>query len=34
VDAIGRVFPMFELTLDGLKDAIKALTRKIHLTAA
>lgn len=34
VDAIGRVFPMFELTLDGLKDAIKALTRKINRTAA
>jgi uncharacterized protein with von Willebrand factor type A (vWA) domain len=31
VDAIGKIFPMFELTIDGLKDAIKALksrTRK------
>jgi hypothetical protein len=26
VDTIGKVFPMFELTVDGLKDAIKALT--------
>jgi len=26
VDAIGKVFPMYELTLDGLKDAIKSLT--------
>ncbi len=26
VDSIGKVFPMFELTLDGLKDAIKQLT--------
>ncbi len=25
VDTIGKVFPMFELTIDGLKDAIKAL---------
>jgi uncharacterized protein with von Willebrand factor type A (vWA) domain len=28
VDAVGKVFPMFELTLDGLKDAIKVLTSK------
>lgn len=28
VDTIGKVFPMFELTIDGLKDAIKALTSK------
>jgi uncharacterized protein with von Willebrand factor type A (vWA) domain len=34
VDAISRIFPMFELTLDGLKDAIKALTKKINRTAA
>ena len=34
VDAIGRIFPMFELTLDGLKDAVKALTRKVNRTAA
>jgi hypothetical protein len=26
VDTIGKVFPMFELTVDGLKDAIKSLT--------
>jgi uncharacterized protein with von Willebrand factor type A (vWA) domain len=26
VDTIGKVFPMFELTIDGLKDAIKSLT--------
>jgi uncharacterized protein len=26
VELIGKVFPMFELTLDGLKDAIKSLT--------
>jgi len=25
VDSISKVFPMFELTIDGLKDAIKAL---------
>ncbi len=25
VNAIGKIFPMFELTLDGLKDAIKSL---------
>ncbi len=25
VRAIGKIFPMFELTIDGLKDAIKAL---------
>ena len=28
VDTIGKVFPMFELTIDGLKDAIKALTSR------
>ncbi len=28
VDTIGKVFPMFELTVDGLKDAIKALTAR------
>jgi uncharacterized protein with von Willebrand factor type A (vWA) domain len=26
VDTISKVFPMFELTVDGLKDAIKSLT--------
>jgi uncharacterized protein with von Willebrand factor type A (vWA) domain len=26
VDTISKIFPMFELTLDGLKDAIKTLT--------
>jgi uncharacterized protein len=25
VNSIGKIFPMFELTLDGLKDAIKSL---------
>jgi uncharacterized protein len=34
VDAIGRVFPMFELTLDGLREAIKALTKKVNRNAA
>jgi len=34
VDAIGRVFPMYELTVDGLKDAIKALTSKVKRSAA
>jgi uncharacterized protein len=29
VDSIGKLFPMFELTVDGLKDAIKALTSKV-----
>ncbi len=28
VDTISKVFPMFELTIDGLKDAIKALTSR------
>ncbi len=28
VDTIGKLFPMFELTIDGLKDAIKALTSR------
>jgi uncharacterized protein with von Willebrand factor type A (vWA) domain len=28
VDSIGKIFPMFELTIDGLKDAIKALTSR------
>ncbi len=28
VDTIGKLFPMYELTIDGLKDAIKALTSK------
>jgi uncharacterized protein with von Willebrand factor type A (vWA) domain len=28
VDTIGKIFPMFELTLDGLKDGIRALTSK------
>jgi len=28
VDTISKIFPMFELTLDGLKDGIKALTSK------
>ncbi|MBP1747740.1 MAG: hypothetical protein H6Q52_279 [Deltaproteobacteria bacterium] len=28
VDTIGKIFPMFELTIDGLKDAIKALTSR------
>ncbi len=34
VDAISRLFPMYELTLDGLKDAIKALTSKVKRAAA
>lgn len=34
VDAIGRLFPMFELTLDGLKDAVKALTRRVKPASA
>jgi len=33
VDAIGKLFPMYELTLDGLKDAVKALTRKVKRAA-
>jgi uncharacterized protein with von Willebrand factor type A (vWA) domain len=28
VDSIGKIFPMFELTIDGLKDAIKSLTSR------
>jgi uncharacterized protein with von Willebrand factor type A (vWA) domain len=28
VDAIRKIFPMFELTLDGLKEAVSALTSK------
>ncbi|MCK9226665.1 MAG: VWA domain-containing protein [Syntrophorhabdaceae bacterium] len=28
VDTIGKIFPMYELTIDGLKDAIKALTSR------
>ncbi len=28
VDTIGKLFPMYELTIDGLNDAIKALTSK------
>ena len=28
VDTIGKMFPMYELTIDGLKDAIKALTSR------
>ncbi|MHB8110651.1 MAG: vWA domain-containing protein [Syntrophorhabdaceae bacterium] len=28
VDTISKVFPMYELTIDGLKDAIKALTSR------
>lgn len=28
VDSIAKVFPMYELTIDGLKDAIKTLTSK------
>ncbi len=28
VDTIGKIFPMFELTIDGLKDAIRALTSR------
>ncbi|OPX97844.1 MAG: VWA domain containing CoxE-like protein [Syntrophorhabdus sp. PtaU1.Bin002] len=28
VDTVGKIFPMFELTIDGLKDAIKTLTSK------
>jgi uncharacterized protein len=28
VDSIGKIFPMFELTIDGLKDAIKSLTAR------
>jgi uncharacterized protein with von Willebrand factor type A (vWA) domain len=34
VEAIGRLFPMYELTLDGLKDAVKALTIKTPRPAA
>ena len=34
VEAVSRIFPMFPLTLDGLKDAIKALTSKVKRTAA
>ena len=34
VDTIGKVFPMFELTIDGLKDAIKALTSRPKRPAA
>jgi hypothetical protein len=34
VDAISRIFPMYELTLDGLKDAIRALTSKVKRPAA
>jgi hypothetical protein len=33
VDAVGRMFPMYELTLDGLKDAVKGLTRKVRPAA-
>lgn len=29
VDTVSKVFPMFELTLDGLKDGIKALTSRV-----
>jgi uncharacterized protein len=28
VDTVGKIFPMFELTIDGLKDAIKSLTSR------
>jgi uncharacterized protein with von Willebrand factor type A (vWA) domain len=28
VDTIGKIFPMYELTIDGLKDAIKSLTSR------
>lgn len=28
VDTVGKIFPMYELTIDGLKDAIKALTSR------
>ena len=34
VEAIGKLFPMYELTLDGLKDAIKALATKVRRPAA
>ena len=34
VEAIAKLFPMYELTLDGLKDAIKALTTKVKRPAA
>jgi hypothetical protein len=34
VEAISRLFPMYELTLDGLKDAIKALSTKVKRPAA
>jgi len=27
------MFPMYELTLDGLKDAVKGLTRKVRPAA-
>ena len=33
VDAIAHLFPMYELTLDGLKDAIKGLSRKVKPAA-
>lgn len=29
VDAIGRVFPMYELTVDGLRDAVRTLRRPV-----
>jgi len=28
------MFPMYELTLDGLKDAVKGLTRKVRPASA
>jgi uncharacterized protein with von Willebrand factor type A (vWA) domain len=28
VDTVAKIFPMFELTIDGLKDAIKSLTSR------
>lgn len=29
VDAIGRVFPMFELTVDGLREAVRTLRKPV-----
>jgi uncharacterized protein with von Willebrand factor type A (vWA) domain len=28
VDTIGKIFPMYELTIDGLKDAVKTLSSR------
>jgi uncharacterized protein with von Willebrand factor type A (vWA) domain len=29
VSAIGDLFPMFELTLDGIRDAVKTLRARV-----